>query len=98
MKHGLYIFQSVMDWGIGRTREAHRCHRKKREGGSKSADKPPPRIGCIFLNRNAKFTPIFSWGEFGVFQHAHFSFTHRGITGTGCRDPPINRFDSLKND
>lgn len=92
MKHRLYIFQPVKGWGTGRTREAHRCHRENREGGQKRADKPPPRKKCIILNRNAKFTPVFSRGEFGVFQYAHIPSVLEGVTGTGCRDPPINRF------
>lgn len=96
MKHSLYIFQPVKVWGTGRTREAHRCHRENREGSTKGADKPPSRKKCIILNRNAKFTPVFSRGEFGVFHYAHFSSARKGRTGTGCRDPPINRFDSLK--
>ena len=97
MKHSLYIFQPVKGWGTGRTREAHRCHRENGTGSTKGADKPPPRKKCIILNRNAKFTPVFSRGEFGVFQYAHFSSARKGITGTGCRDPPINRFAHSKN-
>jgi hypothetical protein len=96
MKHSRYIFQPAKAWVTGRTREANGCHGKKRESGPKGADKPPPQKKCIILNRNAKFTPIFSRGEFGVFQYAHFSSVRKDITGTGCRDPPINRFDSLK--
>lgn len=91
MKHSRYIFQSAKAWVTGRTREANGCHGKKRESGPKGADKPPPRKKCIILNRNAKFTPIFSRGEFGVFQYAHFSSVRKEIIGTGCRDPPINR-------
>ena len=95
MKHSRYILQLVKAWVTGRTREAHGCCRKKREGNTKGADKPPPRK-CIILNRNAKFTSVFSRGEFGVFQYVHFSSVCKGIIGTGCRDPPINRFDLLK--
>ena len=92
MNRWRYIFLPILGLGNGGFQRSHRFHKQKREGGPKGNDKPPPRKRCIFLYRNAKFTPDFSRGEFGVFQHAYISSAHKGITGTGCRDPPDQSF------
>lgn len=80
--------------GGRRTHHTHRQHKKtsKPPGGS---DKPPGKQYSYPIY-NAKFISDFSRSEFGVYRYARFERVH--ISGVGCRDPPINRFENFKND
>ena len=53
-----------------RGRKAHNTYSQKKSESDnhRGSDKPPGKINNP--NRNAKFTPCFSRGEFGVFCHA----------------------------
>ena len=89
MKNYDYIFRCVHIHS-GRGHRSHHTHRqhKAQPSSQKGSDKPPGKA-YPYPNRNAKFAPFFSRGEFGVFLHAYF-LKHKTSYGAGCRSPPFN--------
>ena len=72
------------------THNHHKCASEHHRG----SDKPP---GKLNPNRNAKFAPFFSRGEFGVFCHAYNIISESACEyartlSVGCRDPPSSDF------
>ena len=89
-----YIFRCILSHN-GRGHRSHHNHRqhKAQSGGQKGSDKPPGKAHP-YPNRNAKFAPFFSRGEFGVFCYAHFLKSKIGHS-VGCRSPPFNSTRNL---